>query len=69
MSSEKKERLRFNEKLLNEMMNKYDAKLTGEYDKLTGNTMINFICSCGNERYKEFKRIPLLGALCEKSAK
>ena len=70
MCSMEKEKICFNEKLLNEMMVKYSANLKGTYDKFSSDIKVNFICKCGNDATKTFKNIALFGgALCENCTK
>jgi hypothetical protein len=50
-------RLKFNQDLLNQYLQKDNAFLVGKYEKLTREANINFICNCGNECSKDFKNI------------
>lgn len=46
---------KYDEKLLNETLLRDEANLIGIYDKITGETRINFICKCGLEYTKIFR--------------
>jgi hypothetical protein len=50
-------RVRFNLKLLNDLIQKHDIKITEEYTKLTRDSVIKFICECGSEGSGAFRCI------------
>jgi hypothetical protein len=57
----------YTQERLNECMSRDGAKLVGEYTSLNRNSRITFICKCGNQHNKEFRKIyEKTNALCRK---
>lgn len=56
----------YNKELLNSVLQRDNSSLIGEYEKLTRDIRINFICNCGTEYTKSFKCLNIYGALCRK---
>lgn len=63
-----KPRKRFDINFLQECMTKSDATLTGSYEKLNRDSVITFVCSCGEEGSKPFRNI-IEKAVCKKCTK
>ena len=53
------------QKTLIKYMQKYDFKVEGIYEKIEDNTIIKFICICGNNGEKKYCNISKGGALCK----
>jgi hypothetical protein len=56
---------RYDRDLLNTIMTRDEATLVGEYDKVNRESKINFICKCGTENIKSFRRSEVCGMLCK----
>ena len=63
--SEKKERIKYNNTLLEKCIKRDKSTLKGEYDKLDYTQVIFFICVCGKEHKKTFKQIYKAGSYCK----
>ena len=65
---EKKELRRFNKALLDECIMRDGATLIGEYEKLSREAIINFICNCGENANKNLRMMEKNGTFCGKCA-
>lgn len=60
------EKRRFDRGLLDSILQRDEATLVGEYEKINRDTKINYICKCGNEYTKMMRYIfEESGALCK----
>jgi hypothetical protein len=57
--------IRFNKELLQEIIERDEAKLIGEYEKFNREIMINFKCKCGKEDIKKFRPAFSYGLTCK----
>lgn len=57
--------IRYDKDLLNMILTRDEATLVGEYDKVNRESKINFICKCGTENTKTFRRSEGCGMLCK----
>ena len=60
-----RQRIKYDNNLLKEYLQKDNAISIDEYPKLLKNTIIKFNCNCGNNNMKEFRNIISTGALCK----
>ena len=58
-------KLKYNKELLNQTLQRDEATLIGEYEKVNRETIINFRCKCGNESSKILKYCKTHGTLCK----
>lgn len=64
--TDKKVFIRFDKLLLEECIKRDGATLLGSYDKLTIDSIINYLCKCSNKHSKSFRSIVKCnGALCK----
>ena len=62
---EVKPKIRYNKTLLNHIINRDSITLIGEYDILTCQSDIKFICLCSKEAQKKLKSMYEIGSKCK----
>ncbi len=63
--SPEKTKRKFTRELLDEVLQRDGATLVGEYENVSRDTIIEYICSCGSSHTKNFRRIEKTRAICK----